>query len=107
MTQHVEYWRPGTVESPAKVWTSHGLSTKPDGVALAAEDVLIFTGPLNEDGTVGPLDWKTLPSRFGPPDWVFTDLDQLESNGKAWAIEDDRMLLVDDETGETVRSLNI
>ncbi len=107
MTQHVEYWRPGSPETPAKVWTRHGLNTAEDSTEEVPEDVLIFTGPVNEDGTVGPLEWRTLPSRYGPPTWRFPSLDLLESEGKAWAVEHDRMLLVDDETGAVVRALNI
>lgn len=107
MTQHIEYWRPGSTGSPAKVWTAHGLNTAEDSTTEVEANVLVFTGPVNEDGTVGPLEWKVLPSRFGPPTWEFTDLDQLESNTKAWAIPDDRMVLIDDASGDVVRTLNI
>ena len=78
----IEYWR----------------NTGPIGVdpldpakhTFVTERTLLFTGErwTRDDGVemVGPLDWKVLPQRGGPPDWVMP-LADLRTAAVNW--EDD------------------
>lgn len=63
--------RHASEESPSFVGTRHGLNTKPDEHAAITADTVLTEGETFVDGRgqamVGPLDWKVLPTRYGPP----------------------------------------
>lgn len=89
MATTVQLWRP----AGSLIGVEHGLNVKPDVHAETTERTLLCEGPIwNRDGVpwCGPLKWRVLPSRWGPPDWRMP-LASLAGRVADWNAELDRL----------------